>query len=137
MLEDLDLAHCKLLAGRASRLKRDLLRALMATVLPRYDHNLESQPDQQQGIRNSSVWEASIAALDLSFETGTWWQQPRHNIVDGIKKKSKRKPRFNDKVELHVGHAQDLDMVAWPIALGSNDRNAMIFKPHPSRPVRL
>ena len=65
------------------------------------------------------VWEASTTALELSHEMGTWWQQPRLNIVDGMKKKCKRKIRFNDKIELYVGHAQELAMIAWPMALGS------------------
>ena len=76
-------------------------------------------------------WEASIDALDLSFEMGTLDHTSGMRFVDGVTKKYKHKVSFAEEVGLFVGSTSDLFMSKSPHPLSVSNRTAQVLEDRP------
>eukprot|EP00435_Cladocopium_sp_Y103_P020760 s1730_g5.t1 len=72
-------------------------------------------------------WQASIDAVDLSHEVGTWDAQPVHMLAKGFPRFCPQKVSFADSVDLYVGKESDWDLVCWPHLLGVPHHQALVF----------
>lgn len=63
-------------------------------------------------------WEASIDAVDLSYEVGTNDMRPSCRIVECMKRPLKRRVQFHSRVDLYVGAEEDFDMAHWTHKVG-------------------
>ena len=68
-------------------------------------------------------------AVDLEHEVGTWNQRSRKQFCMGERRLFRGHVRFNELVELFVGHEDNLDMQSWPLALEVPHPKANIFTP--------
>ena len=74
-------------------------------------------------------WDASIRALDLSHEVGTWSSGSTWIITEGVRKGQHRRVRFSNDVELYVGHEFDIEMTRCTSSLRTPSSHHQIFQP--------
>eukprot|EP00435_Cladocopium_sp_Y103_P021290 s1891_g5.t1 len=78
-------------------------------------------------------WEASIDAVDLSHEVGTWSQRSQVDLRDGCKRFCPMKVRFANTVELFVGLETDFAMVKWVHCAGVPHLHAPVLRHEAAR----
>ena len=76
-----------------------------------------------------SPWQASVEAVDLAREVGTWNQLSHKQFCMGERGLFRGHVRFADSVDLYVGHEDDLIMRNWPHALEVPHPKAKVFTP--------
>ena len=74
-----------------------------------------------------SPWKASMNAVDLAHEVGTWNLYSSKMFCMWERRLFKGHVRFAERVELFVGHENDLHMQNWPHALEVPHPKAKIF----------
>ena len=101
-------------------------------------HDSQHRDEMQPAIWNHSIleedcflnpWQASICALDLSYEVGTWRSCSTWQLVEGSRKAHIKSVTFANDVELYVGHEFDIEMTRCMSTLSTPSTRHHIFQP--------
>lgn len=76
-----------------------------------------------------SPWQASIEAVDLSYEVGTGGQHTSRCLTEGIKSQLRKKVHFAPTIDFFVGAEIDDSFVWWPLQLGVPHHGSSVFHP--------